>query len=100
MALLALLAAGALFLVGFVALLVRTSLLVQILALEVMMAGAALALVAGPVLGAGDPVEGEAMVVLVLAVAAAEAALGLALLLRLGSRPGADDTDMLDTLRD
>lgn len=90
--------AGGFVLVGLAGLLVRPSFLFQLLAIEVMMAGAALAFVAAGLFVEGGLVAGQAMVLLVLAVAAAEAGLGLALYLRLRRLAGSDDTDRLTSL--
>ncbi|WP_448580514.1 NADH-quinone oxidoreductase subunit K [Thermaurantiacus sp.] len=92
--------AGGLFLVGLVGLLVRPSLLFQLLGLELMLAGAALGFVAAGLRAKDGLVSGQAMLLLVLAVAAAEAGLGLALYLRLGRAAGSDDTDHLRSLHD
>ena len=85
-------------LVGLFGVLARRSILLQILSLEVMLAGPALAFVAA---GARHgTVEGTGMFLLVLCLAAAEVALGLALYLRLRrTRGGDDDSDAADRLR-
>ena len=90
--------AGALFLLGLAGLLARPGLLFQLLALELMLAAAALAFVAAGLPHPGGLATGQAMLLLVLAVAAAEAGLGLALYLRLARTTGSDDTDRLATL--
>ena len=84
-------------LTGLFGVLARRTMLVQLIALELMLAGPALAFVA---IGAhlGGP-EGTAMFVLVLALAAAEVALGLALYLRLRRLRGTGDADAARGLR-
>lgn len=86
-----------LFLTGLFGVLARRAILVQLLSLEIMLAGPALAFVAA---GAHHGVvEGTAMFLLVLCLAAAEVALGLALYLRL-RRQGTDgDADAASRLR-
>lgn len=93
--------AGALFAVGLFGLLVRRGILFQLISLEVMLAGPALAFIAA---GArhGDP-AGQGMYVFVIALAAAEAALGLGLYLRLrrdvARTDSAGDSDAVSALR-
>lgn len=88
--------AAALTLTGLAGVLARRSVLMQLISLEVMLAGPALAFVAaGAHHGA---VEGTAMFLLVLALAAAEVAVGLALYLQL-SRSGDADADAARRLR-
>lgn len=93
----ALILAAGLFAVGLFGVLARRAILFQLLSLEVMLSGPALAFVAA---GARhDDPAGQAMFVFVLVLAAAEVALGLALYLRL--RRGADvaDSDSVSLLR-
>jgi NADH-quinone oxidoreductase subunit K len=89
--------ATGLFAVGLFGLMVRRGILMQIIALEVMLTGPALAFVAA---GAhhGDP-GGQGMFVFVLVLAAAEVALGLALYLRLGRVADTADSDSVRALR-
>lgn len=90
------LAAG-LFLAGLFGVLLRRTILFQLIALEVMLTGPALAFVA---LGsyAGDA-AGQAMFILILAFSAAEVAAGLALFLRLRALDRTTDSDTVSTLR-
>lgn len=90
--------AGGFFLVGLLGLMLRRGFLFQLVAIEGMMAGAALAFVAAGAGVEGGLVAGQAMVLMVLAVAAAEAGLGLALYLRLRRVARSDDTDRLRSL--
>ena len=93
----ALVLATGLFAVGLFGLLVRRGVLFQIIALEIMLTGPALAFVAA---GAhhGDP-GGQGMFVFVLVLAASEVALGLALYLRLKRHADTDDSDTITGLR-
>ena len=93
----ALVLATGLFAVGLFGLLIRRGVLFQIIALEIMLTGPALAFVAA---GAhhGDP-GGQGMFVFVLVLAASEVALGLALYLRLGRHADVSDTDTVNLLR-
>lgn len=90
------LAAG-LFATGLFGVLARSSILFQLIALEVALSGPALAFVAA---GAyhGDA-QGQGMFVLVLALAAAEVAIGLALFLRIRRAVGSDDSDAVNALK-
>lgn len=93
---LTLLLAAALFAVGLFGVLARRGILFQLIALEVMLSGPALAFVAA---GAHHGnVGGQGMFVLVLSLAAAEAALGLALYLRIRRAFGDDDSDAVSEL--
>jgi NADH-quinone oxidoreductase subunit K len=93
----ALVLAAGLFAAGVFGVLARRAILIQLLALEVALAGPSLAFVAA---GArhGDP-GGQGMFVFILALAAAEVAVGLALYLRLRRGPGAADSDAVSALR-
>lgn len=86
-----------LFAVGLFGLMIRRGILFQVIALEIMLTGPALAFVAA---GAhhGDP-GGQGMFVLVLVLAASEVALGLALYLRLGRCADVTDSDTVNLLR-
>jgi NADH-quinone oxidoreductase subunit K len=90
------LAAG-LFAAGLFGLLARRAILFQLLSLEVMLTGPALAFVAA---GArhGDA-GGQGMFVLVLVLAAAEVALGLTLYFRLRRVADVTDADSVSLLR-
>ena len=88
---------AAITLTGLVGLLARRTILMQLISLEVMLAGPALAFVAA---GAHHGlVEGTAMFLLVLALAAAEVALGLAIYLHLRRHAGGGDSDAARRLR-
>ena len=93
----ALVLAAALFATGLFGLVARRGVLFQIIALEIMLTGPALAFVAA---GAhhGDP-GGQGMFVFVLVLAAAEVALGLALYLRLSRHADTGDSDTIRELR-
>lgn len=93
----ALVLAAGLFAVGLFGLMIRRGVLFQIIALEVMLTGPALAFIAA---GAhhGDP-GGQGMFVFVLVLAASEVALGLALYLRLGRHADVSDSDTVNLLR-
>lgn len=93
----ALVLAAGLFAVGLFGLLIRRGILFQIVALEVMLTGPALAFVAA---GAhhGDA-GGQGMFVFVLVLAASEVALGLALYLRLSRHADTSDSDTVRELR-
>jgi NADH-quinone oxidoreductase subunit K len=93
----ALVIAAGLFAVGLWGLVARRGVLFQIIALEIMLTGPALAFVAA---GAhhGDP-GGQGMFVFVLVLAAAEVALGLALYLRLSRYADTTDADTIRELR-
>lgn len=83
--------------VGLFGLLARRTILFQLLSLEVMLTGPALAFIAA---GAHHGVaDGQAMFVLVLVIAAAEVAVGLALYLRLRRGTGSSDSDAISGLK-
>ena len=89
--------AVALFAVGLFGVLARRSILLQLLSLEVALAGPSLAFVAA---GARHgQAAGQGMFVLILVLAAAVVALGLALYLRLRRTADVADSDSLDRLR-
>mgnify|MGYP005854951383 CR=1 FL=1 len=93
---LALVVAVGLFAVGLFGLLARRTILFQLISLEVMLLGPALAFVAA---GAHRGLAaGQGMFVLVLALAAAEVAVGLALYLRLKRVAGSGDSDAASRL--
>jgi NADH-quinone oxidoreductase subunit K len=90
------LAAGLTF-TGLAGVMARRSILMQLISLEVMLTGPALAFVAvGAHHGA---VEGVAMFLLVLALAAAEVAIGLAIYLHLRRHASGGDADAARRLR-
>ncbi len=89
--------AAALFATGLFGLLSRRTILFQLLSLEMMLTGPALAFVAA---GAFHGLAaGQAMFVLILALAAAEVGLGLALYLALRRVTGSGDSDDASGLR-
>ncbi|KOR30853.1 NADH-quinone oxidoreductase subunit K [Achromatium sp. WMS2] len=89
--------AAALFIVGFIGVLVRRNILFLLLSLEIMMNAAALAFVM-----AGSrwvQADGQVMFILILSLAAAEASVGLALLLQLYHRFHTLDVDAVSEMR-
>lgn len=89
--------AGGLFATGLFGVLVRRPILFQLISLEIMLSGPALAFIAAGALH-GDA-GGQGMFVLILVLAAAEVAMGLALYLALRRVTGTDDSDALNRLR-
>lgn len=87
-----------LFLTGLFGLTARRPILMQLIALEIMLAGPALAFVAAG--AARGMVEGTGMFLLVLGLAAAEVAVGLGLYLRLRALRGSTDSDAAHRLRE
>jgi NADH-quinone oxidoreductase subunit K len=86
-----------LFSVGLFGVLARRTILMQLISLEIMLAGPALAFVAA---GAHHgTVQGTAMFLVVLALAAAEVALGLAIYLHLRRHDSRGDSDAARRLR-
>ncbi|MFP4044997.1 MAG: NADH-quinone oxidoreductase subunit NuoK [Rhodosalinus sp.] len=86
-----------LFAVGLFGVLARRTILMQLISLEIMLAGPALAFVAA---GAHHGmVEGTAMFLIVLSLAAAEVALGLAIYLHLRRHESGGDADAATRLR-
>lgn len=86
-----------LFAAGLFGVLARRTILFQLVSLEIMLTGPALAFIAaGAHHGA---VQGQAMFLLVLALAAAEVALGLALYLRIRRVNRSGDSDAANLLR-
>jgi len=95
---------AALFAVGLFGLIARRAILFQLISVEIMLAGPALAFIAA---GAQQgSAAGQGMFVLILSLAAAEAAVGLALYLRLrGAAPAgppdsAGDSDAVSELKE
>lgn len=89
--------AGVIFIIGVVGFLVRRSILIQLMSIELMLNAVNLALVAYNRVHQGDA-GGHMFAFFVIAVAAAEAAVGLAILLvfyRLRSSVNSDDADAL-----
>jgi NADH-quinone oxidoreductase subunit K len=92
-----LIVAGLLLCIGGFGVLLRRNLLFMLVAVEVMLNGAALAFV-----GAGarwQQPDGQVFVIFIMAVAAAEVAVGLALILLIYRRTSTLDADQLDTLQ-
>ncbi|MDR1841940.1 MAG: NADH-quinone oxidoreductase subunit NuoK [Holophagales bacterium] len=87
-----------LFVVGLSIVLMRRSLLVQFMGVELMLNATNLALLAFAKWRGGD-VSGTVLYILIIAVAACEAAVGLALIIGLFRRLGSTDTDGADALR-
>ena len=87
----------ALFAIGLFGVLVRRGVLLQLVALEVTLAGPALAFIAAGARHADA--QGQAMFVLLLVFAAAEVAIGLALYLRLRRCADVSDSDSVSQLR-
>ncbi len=92
-----LLAAGMLFVVGLVGVLIRRNLLFILMSIEIMMNAAAMAFV---VAGARwvQP-DGQIMFILILTLAAAEAAIGLAIVIQLYRRYQSLDVDAASEMR-
>jgi NADH-quinone oxidoreductase subunit K len=85
-----------LYAVGFVGLLVRRTIVFQLIALEVMLTGPALVVIAaGAVEGAA---AGQALFVIILTLTAAEVSVGLALYLRIRRLSGTTDSDAVSKL--
>jgi NADH-quinone oxidoreductase subunit K len=88
--------AAALFATGLFGLMARRGVLFQLLSMEIMLSGPALAfIVAGSARG---DVQGQAMFALILVLAAAEVAIGLSLYLRLSRMADVDDSDTISEL--
>ncbi|MFO0753840.1 MAG: NADH-quinone oxidoreductase subunit NuoK [Thermodesulfovibrionales bacterium] len=89
--------AGVLFLLGFMGVLVRRSILFMLMSVEVMLNAAGLAfIVAGSRWGQPD---GQVMFLFILSMAAAEVSVGLALTLRIYRRLRTLDADAADRMR-
>lgn len=89
--------AGGLFATGFFGLIARRAILFQLISLELMLAGPALAFLAGGAFHGSQ--QGQAMFVLIVILAAAEVALGLALYLALRRVADVEDSDTITGLR-
>lgn len=88
--------AAALFGVGLFGVMARRGMLFQLLSLEIMLSGPALAFIfAGSAQG---DIQGQAMFVLILVLAAAEVAIGLSLYLRLSRMADVTDSDSISEL--
>lgn len=93
-----LLVALLLFATGLAVVLVRRSVLVQFMGVELMLNAANLALIAFGRFHQGD-VQGTVLYLFVIAVAACEAAVGLALVVALHRLRGTTDSDRSDALK-
>lgn len=92
-----LLIAAGLFGIGLFGVMARRSVLFQLLSLEIMLSGPALAFItAGSVHG---DAQGQAMFILILVLAAAEVAIGLSLYLRLSRVADVTDSDTISDLK-
>ena len=87
-----------LFVIGLATVLVRRSLLMQFMGVELMLNAANLALLAFARYRGGD-VQGTAFYLFIIAVAACEAAVGLALVVALFRHKGTTDSDRADALK-
>lgn len=89
--------AAALFVIGLIGVLLRRSLLFQLLSIEIMLNAAGLAFVIAG--SRWDQADGQVMFIFILVMAAAEVAVGLALLLRISTRVEDLDSDAVSTMR-
>ncbi|MGC9446772.1 NADH-quinone oxidoreductase subunit NuoK [Cereibacter johrii] len=89
--------AGGIFATGFFGLLARRAILFQLISLEMMLAGPALAFLAGGAFHGSQ--QGQAMFILIIILAAAEVALGLALYLALRRGADVEDSDTIAGLK-
>ena len=87
-----------LFAIGFATVLVRRSLLVQFMGVELMLNAANLALLAAARWRGGDP-QASVLYLFIIAVAACEAAVGLALVVALFRHRATTDADRADLLK-
>ena len=89
--------AGVIFSMGLVCLVAHRNLIMTLVAVEVMMNGAAVAFVAASL--RWRLMEGQAFMLFILAVAAAEVSVGLALVVNVFRRTGSLDPDSYDILK-
>ena len=87
-----------LFIIGLTIVLLRRSLLIQFMGVELMLNATNLALLAFARWRGGDA-SGTVLYLFIIAVAACEAAVGLALIIGLFRHRGSTDTDGADALR-
>ncbi len=87
-----------LFVIGLATVLIRRSLLMQFMGVELMLNAANVALLAFARYRGGD-VQGTAFYLFIIAVAACEAAVGLALVVALFRHRQTTDSDRADTLK-
>lgn len=87
-----------LFIIGLATVLIRRSLLMQFMGVELMLNAANVALLAFARYRGGD-VQGTAFYLFIIAVAACEAAVGLALVVALFRHRQTTDSDRADTLK-
>ncbi|WP_145106972.1 NADH-quinone oxidoreductase subunit NuoK [Cereibacter sediminicola] len=88
---------GGIFATGFFGLMARRAILFQLISLEMMLAGPALAFLAGGAFHGSQ--QGQAMFVFIIILAAAEVALGLALYLALRRGADVEDSDTITGLK-
>ena len=89
--------AGIVFSLGLVCLVAHRNLIMTLVAVEVMMNGAAIAFVAAAL--RWQLMEGQVFMLFILAVAAAEVSVGLALVVSVYRRTGSLDPDRYDILK-
>ena len=89
--------AGFLFSLGLICLVAHRNLIMTLVAVEVMMNGAAIAFVGAAL--RWQLMEGQVFMLFILAVAAAEVSVGLALVVNLYRRTGSVDPDRYDILK-
>src|SRR5512133_1926417 len=91
-----LIAAGIIFVLGLIGLLIRRNIIFTLMSIEIMLNAAGLAFISA---GArwGQP-DGQVMFLFILAMAAAEVSVGLALVLQLYKRFRSLDTDQASTM--
>lgn len=89
--------AGLLFLMGFFCLIVRRSLIMILLGVEIMLNAAAILLVGSSLLW--QQMEGQAIVLFVFAIAGAEVSVGLALIVWAYRRTGSVDPENYNLLK-
>jgi NADH-quinone oxidoreductase subunit K len=89
--------AGIIFSMGLICLVARRNLIMTLVAVEVMMNGAAIAFAAASL--RWQLMEGQAFILFILAVAAAEVSVGLALVVSAYRKTGSLDPDRYDILK-
>jgi len=89
--------AGIIFSMGLICLVARRNLIMTLVAVEVMMNGAAIAFAAASL--RWQLMEGQVFILFILAVAAAEVSVGLALVVSAYRKTGSLDPDRYDILR-
>jgi NADH-quinone oxidoreductase subunit K len=89
--------AGIIFSMGLICLVARRNLIMTLVAVEVMMNGAAIAFAAASL--RWQLMEGQVFILFILAVAAAEVSVGLALVVSAYRKTGSLDPDQYDILK-